>query len=71
VPTWFSWVKGHAGILGNEESDKLAKEGAMKRTTDELSLSVPIEFDLQGAKLETLSQATAYRGIGTYQATPQ
>ncbi len=24
VLTWFSWVKGHAGILGNEESDKLA-----------------------------------------------
>src|SRR6266702_5909075 len=42
----------------------------MKRTTDELSLSIPIKFNLQGAKLETLSQATAYRGIGTYQATP-
>jgi ribonuclease HI len=28
--TTFRWVKGHSGNLGNEESDKLAKEGAEK-----------------------------------------
>jgi ribonuclease HI len=29
----FTWVKGHDGTLRNEESDKLAKEGAMKEIT--------------------------------------
>ncbi|KAH9071067.1 hypothetical protein EDB83DRAFT_2221492 [Lactarius deliciosus] len=68
APTWLSWVKGHAGILGNEESDKLAKEGADKRDADALSLSIPVIFDIQGAKLETLSQAVAYKGIRLQQA---
>jgi hypothetical protein len=57
------WVKGHDGILGNEESDHLMKQGASKPIADELDLEIPIEFDLQGAKLTTLTQATVYRGI--------
>ena len=61
--TYFEWVKGHQGIQGNEESDKLAKEGASKDAPDPLPLQIPIEFDLQGAKLATLTQAIAYRGI--------
>ena len=61
--THFQWVKGHEGNLGNEESDKLAKEGAHKATPDVLNLDIPRNFDLQGAKLSTLSQAMAYRGI--------
>jgi hypothetical protein len=56
-------VKGHEGNLGNEESDRLAKEGASKPETDELNLEIPIEFDIQGAKLKTLTQALAYKGI--------
>ena len=63
APTYLEWVKGHQGVLGNEESDKLAKEGANKDAPDPLSLHIPDEFDLQGAKLETLTQAIAYRGI--------
>ena len=30
-----------------------------------LDLEIPIEFDVQGAKLATLTQAKAYRGIVT------
>ena len=63
APTILEWVKGHQGLRGNVECDKLAKEGARKDTPDTLSLSIPEEFDLQGAKLATISQALAYRGI--------
>ena len=61
--TTFQWTKGHAGDRGNEEADRLAREGANKPTPNRLSLEIPKEFDLQGAKLSTLSQAIAYRGI--------
>jgi ribonuclease HI len=61
--TDFQWVKGHEGNVGNEQSDRLAKEGASKPRTDILPLDVPKEFNLQGAKLAAISQATAYRAI--------
>lgn len=53
APTTFKWVKGHNGDLGNEQSDRLAKEGASKDAPDYLPLDIPIEFDLQGAKPPT------------------
>ena len=63
TPTTFLWTKGHAGDQGNEEADRLAKEGANKPVPNFMSLEIPKEFDLQGAKLATLSQAITYRGI--------
>jgi len=30
---------------------------------DDIDLSIPLEFDIQGAKLNSLTQATAYKGI--------
>ena len=61
--TTMQWVKGHDGDQGNEGSDALAKQGANKRNPDPLNLEIPPDFDVQGAKLPTLTQATAYKGI--------
>ena len=61
--THFKWVKGHSGDQGNEECDRLAKKGANKPTPDELNLDIPPTFNLQGAKLSALLQATTYQGI--------
>ena len=61
--TTFLWVKGHDGIEGNEQSDRLAKEGAAKPIPDNLDLSIPDNFNVQGAKISSLTQATAYKGI--------
>ena len=57
------WIKGHDRIQGNEESDTLAKQGMNKWNPDLLNLEIPKEFNIQGAKLSALMQATAYRGI--------
>jgi hypothetical protein len=51
------------GTQGNKESDLLAKQGAEKPNADDLNLEIPIDFDLQGTKLSTLTQAKVYRGI--------
>ena len=61
--TTFQWTRGHAGNHGNKAADRLAKEGANKLLPNNMSLDIPKEFDLQGAKLATLTQAVAYRGI--------
>ncbi|KAH9986337.1 ribonuclease H-like protein [Russula compacta] len=63
APTIFTWVKGHNRTQGNEESDRLAKQGEEKDHPDQLDLSIPDEFNIQGAKLKTLTQAIAYRSI--------
>ena len=42
--TSFQWIKGHDGIQGNEESDRLAKEGANKPAPDNLDLDILKEF---------------------------
>ena len=63
APTTFKWVKCHEGVEGNEQSDRLAKEGAAKLIPDPLDLSVPDNFNTQGAKLTTLTQEIAYNGI--------
>ena len=56
-------VKGRNGNQGNEGSDTLTKGGARKAVSDSLDPTIPMEFDIQGAKLSAVTQATAYRRI--------
>ncbi|KAI0042971.1 ribonuclease H-like protein [Auriscalpium vulgare] len=59
----FQWIKGHSGDIGNEHADTQAGAGATKATIDALDLTVPLPFQLSGAKMSTLTQSLAYRGI--------
>ena len=61
--TTLQWVKGHDEIQGNEGSDVLAKLGVNKEHPDPMNLEILLDFDIQGAKLLTLTQAVAYKGI--------
>ena len=70
VITTFSWTQSHRGILGNEEANKLAKVGARRSTPNHLDLSIPKEFDIQGAKLAMIDQSIVYRGILKKKKTP-
>lgn len=63
APTALLWVKGHADNEGNEQADHLASLGAAKALDDEVDLSIPDNFDLQGAKLRSVTQAIAYSKI--------
>ncbi|KAH9963408.1 hypothetical protein BJV74DRAFT_799729 [Russula compacta] len=69
-PNHFHLGKRPQRTHGNEESDRLVKKGAEKPTPDTLDLGVPDEFNIQGAKLKTMSQALAYRGIMEHRRRP-
>jgi len=59
------------GNHGNEAADRLANEGANKDAPDTINISIPDEFNLQGAKLSAINQAIAYKGVRTMTQTKQ
>jgi ribonuclease HI/exonuclease III len=58
--TQFKWVKGHDTIEGNNMADELADAGAHSNNYYEPNLTVPKEFRIDGARLQSLTQAKAY-----------
>ena len=62
APTYFKWVKGHNQTYGNEEADRLAHEGSLKPTPDNIDLTVPNNFALPGMKLLSLISKSPFLG---------
>ncbi|KAI0085283.1 ribonuclease H-like domain-containing protein [Irpex rosettiformis] len=59
----FKWTKGHAGEKGNEGANKLAGKGAEKQLNEDDNLEILDRWNLTKAKLATITQALAYKGI--------
>ncbi|KAK0429536.1 hypothetical protein EV421DRAFT_1893837 [Armillaria borealis] len=57
IPVYFQWIKGHNSNEGNKGADALANQGA------QLDAKINHEFDVDGARLSSLSQSQAYRLI--------
>lgn len=62
--TSFKWVKGHEGDHMNEGADLLAGQGCDNLDPlEQENPEVNIDKRLSGARLQSLNQATAYKGI--------
>jgi ribonuclease HI len=63
------WTKAHANEQGNERADKLAKEGASKKSPDWSANK--LTGRISGLKLSTITQSTAYRAIIQERRVPE
>ena len=63
APTYFKWTKGHSGKHGNEQANHLANIGANKEEPDNIDISVPDNFNIQGMKLLTATQALVHAAL--------
>ncbi|KAJ8455816.1 hypothetical protein ONZ51_g12320 [Trametes cubensis] len=64
APTTLRWVKGHAGLEGNEKADELAAIAVEQpRPYMPRALPPPTEYLKEGAELAELTQKIAYAGI--------
>ncbi|KAG8932392.1 hypothetical protein FRC01_014236 [Tulasnella sp. 417] len=58
-------VKAHSRIIGNEEADRLAKEGSEAPASGELTLTEPPEWQVSGLRLSALPFKKIYEGNST------
>ena len=61
--TTFQWVKGHTGCMGNENADKLAKEGVESNGSTTPLPPAQRDYLIPGLKLSAMTQKVAYRAI--------
>ncbi len=63
TPIYFEWVKGHSSDTRNGSTDSLAGKGALLNESEALEADTEIchEFDVDSARLSSLTQSQAYK----------
>ncbi|KAG9044163.1 hypothetical protein FS837_008696, partial [Tulasnella sp. UAMH 9824] len=56
-------VKAHSQIFGNDEADRLAKEGAYAPPSDDLNIALDDKWQFRGARLLSLTFNQAYKWV--------